>query len=426
MIGVAAAIKKVFKKVVFRDWETPRPTRFGPLWLLVSVIAIGTVVYWRDFPMNGNPFEWANANSLYEEGTTQAGTHNNLLALSKLQQAVNIYPNDVRFLNALARIQVRTGNAEQAMQTWNASLKLKPAQPDIALTIAQRLAIKGNAQEAMQLVDDVLKASPANSEALAMKALILKSQEKASQAEKVFEKTYSVPRDSARFWNLAGSYYNSIGKNQEAEAALRQAAELEPATAMYQAALADFLVREKKWSDAEYLLGRATKVEPECAEYWFKLAQVRYNLNKPEDAITALSTAVELDAANPAYLERLGQLQREMKHYPEAAAAFKRATELDPGRTKSWDMLIDSLVLSDRHAEAKVVLTRFMNMSQSNESNPVAWSYLGQLMQHDGNQVASKAAYKKAISLSKNSAFSAFCQSKIVELEKNSQNEVVQ
>lgn len=424
LFNIVRTIKTVAKRTVIKDWDAPVTTYWYGFWVVLAVLIIGTLMQLAQFPWNGNPVTWYQANKLFEQALVAEKRQDTAIAMSKLREAIRTYPGDKRFYAELATQQTHQSAVNDAIQSWEHCLQLDKNQPRVWISLAQLQLVAGDTEKAGKAIDHAVQLDEASADAHAMKALILLNGSKPSEAADEFARTEKLERDNARFWNFAGSYYAQIGKSQEAEVALRQACDLEPTNAMFQNSLGSFLLRAKKFAEAETYLSHAARLQPDNSSYWTALAQASYANKNNKQAINALAKASQLKPSDWRRLEQLGTLQMAEKDYNGAVESFRRATEIVPERRVLWDALVKALFLAGRFPEAKVTVVRFMNLSAENEQNPVAWQYLGQLLQKEGANGDAKSAYKRAIQFSKNQQLTAFCNGKIAELDKKQQGTV--
>jgi tetratricopeptide (TPR) repeat protein len=418
LFNIVRTIKTVATRTVVKDWSRPQKTYWWSFCVVLIVLFVGTISTLKDFPWNGNPVDWYNANTKFEEGRTALNRREPTIAMSKVKEAIRMYPGDKRFHAELAKQWTHQNALPEAIEAWEHCLKLDQNQIDAWISLSQLQLVQGDLTKAHKAIDRALNIDETAADAHALKALVLQGENKANEAQQEFAKTEKLNREGARFWNFAGSYYAQQGKMQEAEVALRQATDIEPTNALYQNSLGHFYLQQKKYDLAEVFLNRAAKLDSENSQYWMALAQAAYGNHNNKLALTALTKASALKPSDWRRLEQLGTLQMAEKEYAGAVDTFRRATEIVPKHNVVWDALIKALFLSERYAEAKVATIRFMNLSPENQANPVAWQYLGQLLQKEGAASDAKNAYKRAIELSKNAKLTAFCNTRLAELNK--------
>jgi tetratricopeptide (TPR) repeat protein len=418
LINIVRTIKTVAKRAVVKDWEKPTTNYWHGFWIVVAVVIIGSIARWQGYPWNGNPIAWYQANETFEQGVAASKKHDGALAISKFRDAIRQYSTDKRFYAALATEETHQNALAEATADWEKCLQIDRNQIDPWISLAQLQMVGGDLTKAEKAINHALRIDEGNADAHVMKAIVLQSQNKPQDAAKEFAKTEHMSRESARFWNFAGSYYAQIGKTQEAETALHQACETEPTNALYENAYGRFLLANKRYKDAEIYLDRAARLDTDNAEYWVALAQSFYGEGDIKRAIRAFKKASDLKPSDWQRLEELGNLQMVDKDFNAAADSFKRAAEIVPKRRKLWDSEIKALFAANRFADAKITVVRFINLTPENQDNPVAWQYLAQLLEKENAKKEAQNAYEKAIELSKSAQLTAFCRQKLEELKK--------
>lgn len=150
LITVTGTTKRLFKLLLRSDYasDSPRKTVFWPIWLVMIVAIVGAFIELREFPMNGNPFAWARANSNYKDGLQLASQHNRLLAMSKYLEAIRIYDKDSRFYRELAREKVHCNAVNDALELLNQAISVAPHDVDLYLDKADALRMQQNRSEA--------------------------------------------------------------------------------------------------------------------------------------------------------------------------------------------------------------------------------------------------------------------------------------
>jgi tetratricopeptide (TPR) repeat protein len=402
LITITGAAKGLFKTVMRNPFSSDKPGKIilWPIWVVIAIAVAGAFMEWQDFPMNGNPFVWSWANSKYEEARAEAKKHNRLLAISKFQGAIDIYPDDYRYHRDLAQEKRHTDNLDDALKAIDAAIRLAPGKESLYLDKMDIQQMREDMPAARAAVDKALSVNPGSPEAVVAKSFLLAC-EKNHQADAStwFAKTRSLSRDTPRFWLYTGMYYSMIDKPQEAEAAFRQACEIEPDNPDYNAFLGDFLASTNSFAEAQYFLNRAAELDPHCAAYWKKLVIVLSRLKEWSKAEAALGNLCDLQPGDWSNWEMLGRIRYQLQDYKSAARSLQRAADLHPQSLATWDMLLDCLERDSRFAEARIAITRFMAVSPANNENPVAWTHLGNLFKAENKYDEAKQAFEHALSL---------------------------
>lgn len=378
-----------------------RPTRVHrtTLWIVIAALLCGTFFQLREFPWNGNPLDWIKANGEYDEGLRYLQTKQNLMALSKFQEAARTYPSDVRFLNSMSQMQIKEGKLDDALETMQKAAALTPQLSTPHVDICQVFIAKGELAKASAACEHALKLEPANPEALALQAILLIEAGKKDESKAIMARTQSIPRDTARFWRLAGDYYALAQERELAETAFRQACSMEPQKAEYNAALGTYLGAQSDWAEAETYLHRASQFDPTNADVWTKLAFVRVKGGRPQDALEPLHNACALDPGSWLAWDRLGQIQLSLKHYPQAVTSMQRVVELSPEHDVCWNRLIDAWAGCKKYSEARLALTTYMASTPYRSRQPAAWATMGEMFRREKRYDEAKVSFNKALAL---------------------------
>ena len=396
-----------------RDWDRPANPNWWMLVVILVLVFVATVMEWRDFPWNGNPFAWYSANTRFLEHKRQSDLHNVDEARARLNEAIRTFPGDKRFYRALAKLEEGQCNFNAAEAAWRKYLHVDRQDIDAWLSLGDLCERTRHFVGEANCAQEVLKMAPSNPEAHALLALALAEQDKMAQAKETISKLDKEPKQTALVWNLLGRYYARTNDPQAAAAALQESVQLAPTNSYFQAFSGSFFLSQNNFEQAQVCLKRATMLNPDDANVWRMLARAYYELHQPDQAIAALAQRAKLQPKDNRALEELGKLQLSSNHADDAVESFKRETELVPENNGAWDLLINSLVMANRYPEAKIAVTRFMNLSAKNSENPVAWKYVGQICEHEGNKDQAKAAYKRAISLSPSAHLTTYCKTQL-------------
>jgi tetratricopeptide (TPR) repeat protein len=99
---------------------------------------------------------------------------------------------DVQSLIDQGMQQSQAGRYDQALQTFDQALKLKPNDPALISYKATVYYAKGNNAQALQLVEQIIKQNPNFGRAYYQRAMILEKQEKYDQAVADLQKAKSL------------------------------------------------------------------------------------------------------------------------------------------------------------------------------------------------------------------------------------------
>ncbi|HEV2386439.1 MAG TPA: tetratricopeptide repeat protein [Candidatus Acidoferrales bacterium] len=307
-------------------------------------------------------------------------------AIQTAQDILKAHPDNVDTHRLLARIYVRTlgdlgqdtsqkQTLGQAVDQYQAVLKLDPSDNEAALWLARLYRFQNQPEKAEQVLEQLLNHDPSNQQALEQYTQLLLDEGHADDAVKRLEKV-AGGSGSGRLYDLLGDAYAQMHDNAHAEQAYRRAVQLEPGLPAHLRRLAQTLFDEDKFDEAAKQYGQLTQLEPSEGENYLRLAEIYYQQKKydqaeasisqakqraPEnleviyneaiiaeaqgrfaDAIGTISNALTSLKGQPAsgpkpnpgvygiLYEELGRLYRQQANYPAAIDTFKQLLALGP------------------------------------------------------------------------------------------------
>ena len=96
-------------------------------------------------------------------------------ARQRYEQALKLSPQESRFLDGLARCEVRMGRAAQGLALHHKALELSPQDPALQASLATSLMLEQQAQEALPHAEAACRASPLDQYAWALLGLVWKA-----------------------------------------------------------------------------------------------------------------------------------------------------------------------------------------------------------------------------------------------------------
>jgi tetratricopeptide (TPR) repeat protein len=197
---------------------------------------------------------------------------------------------------ALARLQAKTGNNEEALRLADRTLRTNPALVPALLTRAQSLIGRGEIREGEAVLKEVLLQDPVSLSALAQLLKLSMSQGKtADMVQQLSGLARQHPQDAGLHVLLAAAYFN-LKDFKNSEATVRQAIALDP-----------------KATDAYTLL-----------------ANIDFANNEPEQAEKDLLIAIDLAPNNLQNYISLGIRYENTGRWDEAKKLFAKAHQIDP------------------------------------------------------------------------------------------------
>ena len=286
-------------------------------------------------------------------------------ALSVAQNAVAALPDNPDLLDALGRVQQASGEANQAITTFNKLAAMQPLSPQPLMRLADAHMAAKNKDGAAQSLRKALEVKPDLVDAqrgLIMLNLDAKKYSEAVAMARTVQKQrpkeaigYILEGDvnaAQKNWDAATAAYRAgLTAAPSAELALKTHAALNaankaadadkfaatwlkdhPTDAAFQFYLGDFAIARKDYPAAEKSYLSVIKLQPNNAIAYNNLAWVTGRLNK-EGAIAHAETANKLAPNQPAFMDTLAMLLSDKNDYAKALEWQTKAIALQPENT---------------------------------------------------------------------------------------------
>ena len=286
-------------------------------------------------------------------------------ALSVAQNAVAALPESPELLDALGRVQQASGEANQAITTFNKLAGMQPLSPMPLMRLADAHMAAKNKDAAGQSLRKALEVKPdlvdaqrglimlnldakKYAEAVAMARTVQKQRPKeaigyilegdVNAAQKSWDAAITAYRagltaaPSAELALKTHAALNGAGKGADADKFGATWVKDHPTDAAFQFYLGDFAIARKDYPAAEKSYLSVIKLQPNNAIAYNNLAWVSGRLNK-DGAIAHAETANKLAPNQPAFMDTLAMLLSDKNDYPKALEWQTKAVALQPQNT---------------------------------------------------------------------------------------------
>ncbi|MFT5354363.1 MAG: tetratricopeptide (TPR) repeat protein [Polyangiales bacterium] len=303
---------------------------------------------------------WTRVASLTEEHIGDADR-----ALEAYRRVVDLVPDDIPALDALARIQQERGESAAASRWLERRLGVagEDEKADVAMSLATTLLEAGRVERACEVLEVARDGAPERSDIRALLAdeyrkqdshgplarVLADSAERAEEREEVLQ----YVREAARL------YRDEIGEPSAAIPVLRKARDLAPDDREIELMLAEGLRHAEEYDEAREILEKVIadfgrRRSSERAQVHYDLAIVARAQGNLPDALLQLELASKMAAAEPRVLQMLGRMAREAGELDRAEKAYRAL--LMTVRRRSGGSTLDvgsAEVLYELHALAR-------------------------------------------------------------------------
>ncbi|HUJ11319.1 MAG TPA: tetratricopeptide repeat protein, partial [Verrucomicrobiae bacterium] len=313
IIGIIALIVAAGTKLCHRWGERGRETG-----VLISVVVLGLLgtatwkrasVYrndetlWRD-SVKKNPNAWVAHNNL---GTVLRSKGNVSEAITEIEEALRIKPNDPGVLLNLGVTLERAGQEEDAVKCYEQALRLRPDYGRAHTSLGNALMRLGRMPEALDHFEQALRIEPGSAIAYYNMGVALVRLDRTTEAIGYFRRALRLQPDYAEAHNNLGVALRRTGRIPEAIREYERALEIKPDYANAHVNLGNALLQS---GDVRGALGhyeQALRIKPDLAEAHYHLGVALEQAGRIQEAITHYEQALQL---KPDYAEARNNLAR--------------------------------------------------------------------------------------------------------------------
>ncbi len=227
-------------------------------------------------------------------------------ALSVLNDAKKIAPEDPAVYNLEGLIREAMGDHARAIQAFKKAVELDPKNARAHYNLALAYLSQGKLDEAIAALEEAVKAAPENSYLRARLGALLAVKGELDRAEEVLTEAVRMDPKNSLAWDYLGQVRLKKGDYAGAIAALKKAVELAPLA---------------------------------YPEAYFYLGQAYLELGDAEKARFYLTKAVVLASKNADYRYWLGVANEKLGDLEGARAQYQEALKLDPEHKKAKEAL---------------------------------------------------------------------------------------
>lgn len=309
-------------------------------------------------------------------------------ALTAAQAAVAALPNNPELVGALGRTQQISGDANQAIATYNKLIALQPLSPQPHIRLAEAHVAKKDMPAAEQSLRKALDIAPDTLDAQRGLILLLVSDQKYQEAVVVARTVQSQrPKEDVGFvlegdvkavgkdWAAAISAYQSAlekskssgnaiklhsaiqssGKKDEASRFSENWLKNQPNDVSFMAYLGSEALSRADFLSAEKYLLNALHVQPDNAIALNNLAWVTHRLGR-QGALAYAEKANQLLPNQPNFMDTLATLLSASGEHEKAVALQRKAFELQPADNSLRLNLAKILLAAGEKNDAKTEL----------------------------------------------------------------------
>ena len=322
------------------DWCASLRYRRAALSAVAALVLIGLAItahrqtrYWRDsFSLwahtlactDRNDLAYGNLGVLFD----QQGQFDK--AVSHLEKAIEINPNDAELHFILGSVFARQGLTEKAISHFEAGLRIRPNDVRERCNLGAMFAKQGQTEKAISHFENALKIDPDCAEAHSNLGVLFTRQGQIEKAVSHLEKAVEINPDYAEAHYNLGAVLARQGQTEKAISHFEKTLRIDPDYAEAHANLGVLFARQGQTERAVSHLEKAVEINPDYAEAHYNLGAVLASQEQFDKAISHLEKAIEI---NPDYAEAhnsLGGIFGRQGQFDKAISHLEKAIGINP------------------------------------------------------------------------------------------------
>ncbi|HEX2163882.1 MAG TPA: tetratricopeptide repeat protein [Thermoanaerobaculia bacterium] len=309
-------------------------------------------------------------------------------------------------------------DVERAMASLAEAERLDPANPELALFLAEARYAEGDAAAALAGFRRVLAARPDHYEALVYGGVLTHESGDSERAEELLKRAVALYPDEFLPAFSLGSVLAAAGRLPRAAAYLERAVSLDPLPqALY--LLGNCLYEMGRVTPAIGRLEAAVRADPGFEEAWYLLGLAYLDRRWSKKALDAFRRAQNLNPRKLSYQDLVryltgpgaaplppvggeaarhfarGEERRERGDFERAAESYRRALDLDPENPTLLLSLSLACFSLDRESEIEALARRVLDSAADERVSATAYAALAEVLRgqgklREGNRLAKR------------------------------------
>ena len=237
-------------------------------------------------------------------GSAQARLGRPETALTSLEKALAVAPNDAEIRNNLGILLAGQGRDAEAIACFSQAATLAPRHADVRNNLGILLGRAGRQAEALEAFEQAIRLRPSHAQTHFNLGNLLKDCGRVEDAVQAFRRAIACEPNHAPAHNNLGNLLNGLGRSPEAVGLLSRAVALKPDFVEAHNNLGVALGQLGRHDEAAAHFRAALRLQPGYAEASYNLGSLFGNLRRPEEAIACFVRALEI---RPSYARARAQ-----------------------------------------------------------------------------------------------------------------------
>lgn len=313
-------------------------------------------------------------------------------AISMLEQAIAVWPNNARAYRYLGEAYGRFGELLEAASSFAEAIRLNPSDARAHSRLATIYLYSDEHERAKELSQRALQIDPNDAMVQGVMGWVHVKLEEYTEGKELLERVVaSDPNDMFSLSNL-GRALLGLKENDEAKVSLLRAIGIEPNYVPALIFLGDVHVELEEYKAAKEVYQKVLRIDPGSTGVLVDLGTVHLKLHEYRDAKRVCQKAVRAKPRSVAAWSNLGVACSELGESRKAKHAYQKALEIEEDNYAVWVNLGGAHAALGEFAEA---IDAFEQAKKHDRQPIEAHLGLGSVYQHLGGA----ENYEKALSV---------------------------
>ncbi|MDX2106872.1 MAG: hypothetical protein SFY67_10765 [Candidatus Melainabacteria bacterium] len=371
----------------------------GACILTFFVMALFSFLAFKDFPGQGNYFDWLRAESVYQKAESERNAGSFDQAITSYLEANKIYPDLAKAADARGSVQLIKEQNKEALSSFKDAALSNPKNSRFQRDYAYALALNDEEVKATEIVTKLdTKESGATQNKALLALLQLKS--KQSDADSTISQALAKSNDAnAERDFYAGLFYRLKGDLARSQECFKRATTAEPLNVL--ALLELIKTKEMQNEDATKETNDLTKLAPNWVGAWHMNAKQNESQKKFSEAAENYAKAAKLEPNNSDRFSRAAQAYLQAGKKQDAIKYAQDGLKI---RTADFNCL-DVISKADENANPLKMEDLYRKALSENEDYAPGWSGLALWQsKQEGKSLEALESQAKALKLDQKDA----------------------
>lgn len=290
----------------------------------------------------------ADIQRLYATRLREAGRYEE--AEARLERVLELQPNDMASLIALAEISLARSRMEEALERYNRAIERHPNDPEVYNSAARLYLLRDDVEVAERLLERALTLGPQNATTLVLLADAAERRGDPAQTEARLKQALDALPGNPTILSLLTTFYERQGRPGAAAEMMEQLLAARPRDTAVFVRLFGFYLAQGRDSAAESLIERGRRAFEDSIDFDLVAAQAALNFNAPALAEELLLRALQ---TNPHHLDARRLLALAYLRMGDGDAALAALQPLEKTVSGAENRLAWDLAMADVYTERR-------------------------------------------------------------------------